>query len=552
MWRGVGLAALLALCLAPLARADGGKEWSGVNTKKGNPSPSGGSIWGHSNVDDYTNQDEQINIDGNRDAVVKVLRANQKNLVNQFEVRVFPIQNASPIEIRNAFRQITYAEGGRAEVIRDKKKKEYFLFCLAPSHMMPHIETALKALDQDWVQDNTDGSVDAYYQAKFRDVAKVTDIALIPASAEVDERDDNLITVDSVANAVHITGEPYRVSSFVKYAQKVDQPVPQVLLEATVYEVEVSNEKRLGVDYLAWKNGPGRNLFDFIYWGSDYDQKAWNITSVFDPFVPCRANANDPESIRGDASGWYMGANYLLTAAYLDFLEGSGRARVVTRGKVLVQNGETADLTAADEVLHFHVSPDEDETPCKGVSPDTVDNEECETGLPIYDRTVTKDEKLEIGFAMSVTPRISEEITQLSISLDLNNIVGQTPSGTPQVRTHSLSTTVLVQNDQEICVGGLKRTEDVKQVQKMPIVGSLPIVGWLFGHEATVRRETEMIVVLTPRIQFGSEKDRALMDDKDREVRRQIEQHAKLTLPRTEYGFDQWLIDEGKQGPTFE
>ena len=59
----------------------------------------------------------------------------------------------------------------------------------------------------------------------------------------------------------------------------------------------------------------------------------------------------------GGVQGWWMGANYLITAAYIDFLEGSGRARVVTRGKVLVKNGQAGTISVSDQVVHFAVAP---------------------------------------------------------------------------------------------------------------------------------------------------------------------------------------------------
>ena len=327
------------------------------------------------------------------------------------------------------------------------------------------------------------------------------------------------------------TGEPYRTKSYVKYAALVDQPIPQLLLQVAVYEVEVSKEMRLGLDYIAWKNGPGRNLFEFIAWGSHRT-----------PPVP------------GDASGSYGSANYLLTSAYVDFLQGTGRARLVTRGKVLIKNSETGTLAAVDEVLHFLVQPNESNTPISGIDPTSPvthaeyigeeEEEEQDPDVLVHNRTLDKDAILEIGFVLQARPMIAKQTTELQIHLALNNIVGQTPSGTPQVRTHTLSSTVLVRDGQPFCLSGLRRTEDVKNTAKMPILGSIPILGYLFGHEANVQRETEMVVVLTPKIRLGTEADLEMASEQDVLVRAQVERRAKLSVPKTQFGFDQWLIGE--------
>lgn len=521
-----------------------------MNSKDGNPSPAAGSIHGHSNIDDYTQQDEQINIDGGRNSVVKVLRANQKNLLNDFVIGIFPIRNAPPIEIRNVFRIITAQEGGRAEVIRDQKKKENFLWVVAPKFQLPHIEAALKALDEAWLKDDFDGATETYYKAKFRDIREVHALATIAASAALRSAgEDNNVDLDRVNNAALFIGEPYRGESYLKYAKQVDQPIPQILLDATVYEVEVSKETRIGVDYIAWKNGPGRNLFEAIYWRGRNDQRARNSSSVFDPFAPPRlpvvgeADVPNPSVL---VSGKYYAFNYLLTSAWLDFLVGSGRARLLARGKVLAKNGETGTLSATDQELHFKVWPDETTTPASGLIPTfpLADKDpKKDNDLPIHNRTLTKDGKVTIGFVMTVRGLIAQETTELQITLNLSQIVGQTPAGTPQVRTHTLSTTVLVADGQPICISGLRRTEDVKNTAKAPIIGSLPIVGYLFGHEATSRHETEMVVVLVPRIRLGSEADLELASEEDKLVRQQVERQAQLRLPKTQFGFDQWLLD---------
>ena len=91
-----------------------------------------------------------------------------------------------------------------------------------------------------------------------------------------------------------------------------------------------------------------------------------------------------------------------------------------------------------------------------------------------------------------------------------------------------------------IALNTVKRKDPV-----LGIITGIPpvmVLGWLFGHEATVKRETEMIVVLTPKIKLGTEADFEMASDEDKLVRRQVEHKADLTLPKTEWGFDQWLI----------
>jgi hypothetical protein len=147
-----------ALAFAGVASAQNKKvnpdEAAGVQNRRGDASPGGGFSTGEANsrIDDYFNQDEQINVNPDS-GVVKVLRVNQKNLINDFVTAVFPLNSVLPREVRNVFRTVCAKEGGRAEVIQDKVQKKYWLQVICPAFMLPHIEEAVRQLDQAWIKE---------------------------------------------------------------------------------------------------------------------------------------------------------------------------------------------------------------------------------------------------------------------------------------------------------------------------------------------------------------------------------------------------------------
>lgn len=525
LWLGLAIVAVSVLAGRP-ALGGGLDEAQDVTSRTGNPSPTAAA----SDVDRYTFQDEQINIDGGKDSTVKVLRVNQKNLVNDFVVAVYPIERASPREMRSLFRIVTGKEGGRAEIINDKVAGKAFLQVICPEFQLPYIEAAIKALDEPWLNEEIDGSKQFYYRARFRNVANLNTVASVPGGG-----DGDTTVVDTTSNAVFKRMEPYRAQQWLTAAEAADFFPPQLVLDASVYEVELTNDLKLGLDYVAWKCGPGRDLFDFVFWGLGSRQRAEDVTSEFDPFVPARTLIVGTDTLKAHGRGFYAATNFLLTAEYMDFLVRKGRARLVTTGRLNVRHGTLGTLSVTDEVLHFVVTPGEDDLL------DAHGNVEEDFEELLGARCLEHGD-VTVGFTLSVTPYIGLETTELVYSLTASDIAGTTPAGTPIVRNNTVLGTVLLRDGTPICIGGLKRTEDVKSTAKIPVLGSIPVLGYLFGGEQDAKHQTELVVVLNPQVVQYSEIHKELAREEDRLVRAQILEAARLPMLDTVYGFDQWLL----------
>jgi len=124
----------------------------------------------------------------------------------------------------------------------------------------------------------------------------------------------------------------------------------------------------------------------------------------------------------------------------------------------------------------------------------------------------------------------------------MSDIVGTTSDGTPMVRSNFCGGTALVRDGVPICLGGVKRTEDVKSTSKFPILGDIPVLGWLFGGEQNADHQTEMVIVLEPQVVQYSVVHKELARAEDKVVRAQVAGQAKLPMLKTEYGFDMWLL----------
>jgi len=583
VWAAVAVVALTAMPRG--LQAAQYNESHGVANRRGDASPTAGA----SNVDEYTFQDEQVNIDP-ESGVVRVLRVNQKNLLNDYVTEIIPIRHVEPREIRRLMREICGAEGGQAEVIRDKNKKENFVQVVCPQFQLPWIRAAVAAIDQPWVRYLDDGAASAYYPARFRDVRAVDEIADIYAG-------DGETHYDLANNTAHRWDEPYRLESWEKGLATADIPVNQVALDLKIYEVAVSNDAKLGLDYIAWKNGPGRNLAGFVLAGMDNHERFTNLSSIYNPIFPRVVNPG-PQDLRlvseftADTSYGYV--SYLLTAAYLDFLVTKNKAKVMastqltaTSGQGRSQGTEPAHFEAVDDIVALIANPNDPGVEQGfGARPTRLDTPSGtllltspQSGNPTFDADgnprfdynedpVTVDTHIhrrtldvvmagKVGVFFQVVPHVAQQSCELEIEAGVSSVAGNTPEGLPILSQRTMTAQVVARDGQPLVLAGLTRKIDIRNNARMPILGKIPIIGYLVGGETDAQRETQVVFVIRPTIiALAPGEDPALYGAKLAKTRqgrdgtiRLAGGEGMLKPPSNPMGFDQWLFDREQPAP---
>lgn len=528
-------------------------ESSNVQNTNGDASPA------ISGINDYRYQDEQLNLDP-RAGLVKVLRTDQKALVNDFVTELIPVNNAFPRELRSAIRSATGMEGGRCEVVRDKVNGKAYLQVMAPKYMMPYLRSAIKSLDEDWVEEYNDGAMDEYLKLSFRpDPAGVDSIAARYAGSE------GFTTIDTTNNAIRVFDEVMRVEKYSNAVKAIDIPINQVELEVTIYSVDVNDDLKLGLDYVAWSNGPGRNLWSFATAGFSSEHRAKNMTSIFDPFIGL-AN-NDPSSPIGDkaliydaaARGSYRAVNYVLPSAYVDFLHAKGQATVVSSQTVTVKTGETASISTMDELVAFVNNtngPDDFASPAVidlttlriptdgvEVDGDDIDIDYFATPYPDSSRRVYYENAGSVGIDMEVTPFVGLKSMELFLDLEVNEQSGISGNGLPTINSRNVETTVRLLDGQEFVIAGLTQTNDAKSTAKAPWFGDLPIIGYLAGGETDLNRKSELVVTITPTFILSS--DHAVgLPARVKTLENIVAGDGALGVPAASAGYDMWLLTD--------
>ena len=245
----------------------------------------------------------------------------------------------------------------------------------------------------------------------------------------------------------------------------------QVLIEATIVEVRLSDNYQQGIDWSRLAlGGTGFSLAQ---------SRSGLATSTPGSFSIGYLN---PVSKVGDL------------AANITLLESFGNVKVLSSPKLSVMNNQTAMLRVVDNTVYFTVNSTV--TPCSPAP--------C-TPIVAYTTTVYT---VPIGFTMSVTPQINDSDTVLlnvrpSITRLLTNAIDPTPglafqNEVPQTSTREMESVLKIENNQTAVLGGLMEDQVSKQTNETPWLASIPLLGNLFKNHDDATRKTELVIFLRP------------------------------------------------------
>lgn len=258
-------------------------------------------------------------------------------------------------------------------------------------------------------------------------------------------------------NMITITAPESIIKRFKKDLEEIDLPEKQVLIKMIVTEVstEVLHEK--GSDFIQLFTGEVSG--DLSYY--DYMEEAAEEGDYF-------LGLNDALTLATNTSH-----GQLLTQ--LQALEKEEKAEIEANPRVRVSEGSTAELFVGEE-KSLILQTGEDET-----SMETVD----------------------VGVTLNVTPDIlNGNELRLDVSPDISHFTSESPEELV-VRRSELSTSVYAKNGKTMTLAGMTLDEVVKYESKMPVLGDIPLVRWLFRSKTKEKGKRELLIFITPEIIDG-------------------------------------------------
>lgn len=292
-------------------------------------------------------------------------------------------------------------------------------------------------------------------------------------------------SVTSIAGTSHIivTDTESKIKEVAALISTIDRITPQVLVEVRIYDITSKDNLDLGVE---WGAGRRTNL--------DGSSNLLN-----DDISVSRGGTDTYLNSRTDPAilGGFEGSTSKTADATLGFLRfGVLNEHIDIDAQLRAENEKVdAKLLANPRIL-------------------VLDNETANfdiiTEYPYVEKTITSGSVTEtvqfkeVGISLEVTPHIAKNgMLRLNIAPEFGVVVSQvtvSSSNVPVVDTRKVNTIALLKNNQTVVLGGMRKKDTTQQVNKIPLLGDLPILGHLFRFEGEATTTGELVVFITPRI----------------------------------------------------
>jgi len=298
----------------------------------------------------------------------------------------------------------------------------------------------------------------------------------IPPNSPLDLLRQVTIVPNDQTNQLLISGPAQTfdvIDKLLSEEEGLDRKLPQVFIEVIIADVTLDDETKYGIE--------------------------WNAVSG--------TSSGSQNFGLGSALTQATGFNYSLLSknfqATLNALKSNNRIKIINTPHVMVTDNSPAIITIGEQI------------PYSGET--TISNGVAQTSVEFLDVSIT----------LNVTPHISPGG---NILMDIDQVVNSLvefinvgPNQTaPRTTNRRAGTTLIVKDDQTIVLGGIISDQDRRNVQKIPILGDIPLLGQLFRSTTRTKNRTELVVFITPHIvaEDGSGKSGTVDDIREYERQR--------------------------------
>lgn len=470
--------------------------------------------------------------------IIKVLDVESR----EAELAFIPLANSSAESIAkiltSVYQSSPGAQQGAARVFSDSVKivpyeRGNALIILANGSEMGKIKSLISTLDTE-VQ-RAEGNIQVYYlqNATAVDMAKVLND--LPETQDKDGANqgkaaaiskDVRVMADEETNSLIIRGTKDEYAALQDVIKQLDIPRRMVYLEALIMEVDADKNFEVGVEWAAggtYSDGTGKVLSGFS--GAD------GFTNIVD--------GDGNISLGTAGAGLTMGilkqgvrignVTFSDIGAVLKAYQSDADVNIISTPQILTMDNKKAEISVGENVPFI-------------TSQNTTASQQ----------DYTQFEYKDVATKLSITPHINQsDVLRLEIETEV--LRAKDTSNTPTTFKRTATTTVILNDKSTIVIGGIIGQDASDNNYKVPLLGDIPLLGWLFRTHTTSSKKTNMFIFITPRIVRNPAQAAAVTLKKEDEmgkvlpsVKRELhkEENLEHAMTLTRKGYDKLRNEE--------
>jgi general secretion pathway protein D len=316
---------------------------------------------------------------------------------------------------------------------------------------------------------------------------------------------DVKIMPDIETNSLIITASRTEFKELDNVIKKLDIPRRMVYLEALIMEVDADSSFDVGVNWMGggtFHDGTGQmltgfggsagyKLSDTIGYTAAVPAVAATATTPAVAAVPASATIGQGFSLGILKQGIQIGGiTFPDIGAVLKAYKTDSNVNVIATPQILTTDNKKAEISIGEN------------TPYLTRTQAAIDNTGLKTtGVDTSSIGYQNYEYKDIATKLTITPQINQaDILRLEIATEVSKLKAGSAADKPTTFKRTATTTVLVKDNNTIVIGGIIGQDDTEGEYKIPLLGDIPVLGWLFKEKKTSRKKTNMFIFITPRI----------------------------------------------------
>jgi general secretion pathway protein D len=298
------------------------------------------------------------------------------------------------------------------------------------------------------------------------------------------------LTFDKPTNSLVIVSSPKDFYSLREVIRRLDKPRRQVFVEATIVEVSLDKTRKLGFSY---------------HGGAQFELKNADDTTLFGGVEHKQLNSilTSPASLDGLIGGvigpQIPGLSIPSIGVLFQLVQNNNEVNVLSTPNILTTDNEPAEISVGQNIPYQSSALGGlgnlgNLAQQQGQNQNTVNPL---LGLGSLGQSISRQD---VALTLKLTPHVSEsDFVRLEVDLEISDILSENFGGNgPSWSKRRVKTPIVVRDQQPVVIGGLMSDKISQEESKVPLLGDIPLLGYLFKYQVKRKVKTNLLIFLTP------------------------------------------------------